>query len=197
MSYALIGLFTYSRGFLISILAAVIGYSLVVKKNWLLLILVAEIVILFVAVAPTPFVYPSRLAERSGGEGVNLLRTSTIQSRMVDYDQGLKLWQKNPVLGVGYNRIRYFKQDLGEELRGASHAGASFHSSYLIILVTTGVIGLVAFVYWLWTTSKISNFALISAVFLGVYSLFDNILLHPFILFLWPTLIGLTSRRKQ
>lgn len=137
------------------------------------------------------------LAPRPFGEGVNLLRTSTIESRLTDYDQGLKLWQKNPVFGVGYNRIRYLKPAIGEELRGESHAGASFHSSYLIILVTAGVVGLGAFAYWLWTIAKISNFTIISAIFLGVYSLFDNILLHPFILFLWPVLIGFTSRRKQ
>lgn len=186
ITYALIGLFTYSRGFLASILASVIGYSLVVKKNWLLLILVAEIVIMFVAVAPTPF-----------GEGVNLLRTSTIESRVADYNQGFELWKKNPVIGVGYNRIRYFKPAIGKELRGASHAGASFHSSYLVILVTAGVVGLGAFAYWLWTVAKISNFAMLSAIFLGAYSFFDNILLHPFILFLWPVLIGFTSRKKQ
>ena len=186
MTYAALGLFTYSRGFLASILTSIIGFNIVVKKNWLILILVVEIVVMFVALAPTPF-----------GEGVNLFRTSTIESRIADYDQGIKLWQKNPNLGIGYNRIRYFKPVVGEELRGKSHAGASYHSSFLIILVTSGVIGLGTFVYWLWTISKISNFALVSAIFLGAYSLFDNILLHPYILFLWPVLIGITSRKKQ
>lgn len=186
MTYAALGLFTYSRGFLASILTAIIGYSLVVKKSWVLLILIVGIVVMFVAVAPRPF-----------GEGVNLLRTSTIESRVADYDQGLKLWQKNPILGIGYNRIRYFKPVVGEELRGKSHAGASYHSSFLIILVTSGVIGMVAYAFWLWSVANIGNFALVSAIFLGVYSLFDNILLHPYILFLWPVLIGVTSRKKQ
>lgn len=184
--YTFLGLFTYSRGFMASFLASVVGYSLLIKKNWLLLILAGEIVIMFVALAPTPF-----------GEGVNLLRTSTIESRVSDYEQGLKLWQKNPEFGVGYNRIRYYKPVIGKELNGKSHAGASYHSSFITILVTAGLVGLGAFSYWLWTIAQMNSFSTISAIFLGVYSLFDNILLHPFILFLWPVLIGITSRKKQ
>jgi len=192
----LLGVFTYSRGFLLSVLASALSYGIAVSKNTKAILATLAAVVVFAVLAPTPF-----------GEGVNLLRTSTIESRIEDYDQGLKLWQKNPVLGVGYNRIRYFKPVIGEELRdptsprlrgaSASHAGASFHSSYLVVLVTAGVVGFGAFSYWLWTIAKLSSFAMIAAIFLGVYSLVDNILLHPFILFLWPVLIGVTSRRKQ
>ena len=184
--YLFLGLFTYSRGYLASAFISAISYSVAVKKNIKIALVTIVILTAFGVLAPKPF-----------GEGVNLLRTSTIESRMADYNQGLKIWNKSPVVGVGYNRIRYFKSVVGEELRRASHAGASFHSTYLIVLVTAGVVGLGAFVYWLWTVAKISNFAMISVLFLGVYSLFDNILLHPFILFLWPVLIGVTSRRKQ
>ncbi len=195
--YMFLGLLTYSRGFFVSIFVSALSYSLIARKNFKAVLIAVALIVVFVALSPKPFVYPSKLAERSGGEGVNLLRTSTIQSRIADYGQGLKLWQKSPLVGIGYNRIRYFKPVIGSELKGRSHAGASFHSSYLIILVTAGAVGLAAFAYWLWNVAKISNFSMISAVFLGIYSLFDNILLHPFILFLWPVLIGVTSRRKQ
>jgi len=186
LPYIFLGLFTYSRGFLVSIFASALGYSLAVKKNFKVTLVTTLILLAFAVLSPKPF-----------GEGVNLLRTSTIESRVEDYNRGLKIWQNNSIVGIGYNRIRYFKLNQEIENRGESHAGASFHSSFLIILVTTGVVGLGAFVYWLWTVAKTGNFALTSAVFLGVYSLFDNILLHPFILFLWPVLIGLTSRKKQ
>lgn len=184
--YALLGLFTYSRGFLASASLSAIGYSLVIRRNLRAVFTALVLVALFVVFSPKP-----------SGEGVNLLRTSTIESRVFDYDQGFKLWQKSPVFGVGYNRIRYYKPVIGKELSGKSHAGASYHSSFLIILVTAGLVGLGAFSYWLWTIAQINSFATISAIFLGVYSLFDNILLHPFILFLWPVLIGITSRKKQ
>ncbi len=193
ISYILLGFFTYSRGFFVSLFISTICYSLAIRRNLKAVLVVLALVVLFVVFSPKPF-----------GEGVNLLRTSTIKSRTTDYEQGFKLWQKNPIIGVGYNRIRYFKEDpisltTVSELRGASknHAGASFHSSYLIILVTTGVFGFGAFVYWLWTVGKMSNFAMISMIFLGTYSLFDNILLHPFILFFWPVLIGVTSRSER
>lgn len=184
--YMLSGLFTYSRGFLVSLLITAIGYSLVIKRNLKTILITLVAVALFVVLSPKPF-----------GEGVNLFRTSTIESRVTDYEQGFKLWQKSPIVGVGYNRIRYFKPAIDSEPLGKNHAGASFHSSFLIMLVSAGIFGLGAFAYWLWTVGKMGNFAMISAVFLGVYSIFDNILLHPFILFLWPVLIGVTSRSKR
>jgi len=185
-TFVLLGLFTYSRGFIVSTFSSCLAYGMLIKKNFKVILAGTVVLAMFVTLAPKPF-----------GEGVNLLRTSTIESRVEDYNRGLKIWQNNSIVGIGYNRIRYFKPNEEQENRGKSHAGASFHSSYLIILVTTGALGFIAFAYWLFTVAKIGQFALISAVFLGVYSLFDNIILHPFILFLWPVLIGLTSRKKQ
>lgn len=186
ITYFLLGLFTYSRGYLLSIFSAAAFYSLYFYRNVKLLGIAAVLIAGFVFLAPKPF-----------GEGVKLLRTSTIESRLVDYRQGIGLFQKNPFVGVGYNRIRYFRPVETFANSGLSHAGASFHSSYLIIAVTSGAIGLGVFLYWLFMTLRMSKFALISGVFIGVYSLFDNILLHPFILFLWPITIGLISRKKQ
>jgi len=160
--------------------------TLIIKNNIKLLGIVVLIILGFIVLAPKPF-----------GEGVKLFRTSTIESRLVDYRVGLNLFLKNPLIGVGYNRIRYFKPPDTSLIRGLSHAGASFHSSYLIVAVTSGVVGLGAFLYWFWLTGRMSDFALVSGVFISVYSLFDNIILHPFVLFLWPILIGLTSRKKR
>jgi O-antigen ligase len=184
--YALLGLFTYSRGYLLSIVSAAGVQTLIIKNNIKLLGIVVLIILGFIVLAPKPF-----------GEGVKLFRTSTIESRLVDYRVGLNLFLKNPLIGVGYNRIRYFKPPDTSLIRGLSHAGASFHSSYLIVAVTSGVVGLGAFLYWFWLTGRMSDFALVSGVFISVYSLFDNIILHPFVLFLWPILIGLTSRKKR
>lgn len=186
ISYFLLGIFTYSRGFIVSIVASSFAQGIVVNKNLRLFVVLLASVVLFFFMAPTPF-----------GEGVKLLRTSTIESRLVDYEQGIKLFLQNPVIGIGYNRIRYFKSADTMLTRGLSHAGASFHSSFLIIAVTSGLIGFGIFLYWLWVTVRMSEFALVSGVFIGVYSLFDNIILHPFILFLWPITIGLISRKKR
>lgn len=185
-AYLILGLFTYSRGYLVSIASAVVVQTLIIRKNLKFLGFAVSVLIGFIVLAPNPF-----------GEGVKLLRTSTVESRLTDYQTGLKLFLKNPLIGIGYNRIRYFKPSDSVLNRGLSHAGASFHSSYLIVAVTSGVVGLGAFLYWFWLTGRMSDFALVSGVFISVYSLFDNIILHPFVLFLWPILIGLTSRKKR
>ncbi|MFH0979866.1 MAG: O-antigen ligase family protein, partial [Candidatus Roizmanbacteria bacterium] len=127
-------------------------------------------------------------APKPTGEGVNLTRTFSIISRVEDYREGINLFIKKPILGYGYNRLRYVRniQD--------SHAGASFSSSYLTILVSSGImglIGLMSLVRLIWKKKKNFRFLLL---FLAVVSLFDNVLLHPFVLFLSGVLFILSDR---
>ena len=128
-------------------------------------------------------------------EGLNIFRTSSIQTRLIDYQKAFKIWQKSPVLGIGYNHIRFEKDKLEEkpltEKYNPSHASSSFHSSFLIILVTSGVIGLAIYLWVLWSLAKMSDFSLYATVFLSLASIFDNVLLHPFILFLYFTMIAI------
>jgi O-antigen ligase len=134
------------------------------------------IVLLFIWIIPKP-----------RGEGGNLLRTSTIQSRLADYNQGIAVWKSSPLFGIGYNQLRSIKDGgyvVRPELKSVDHAGASLHSSYLIILATTGIIGAGLFALLLWGVVKQSPHMLAIWVFVGIYSIFDNILLHPFALYL-------------
>lgn len=123
------------------------------------------------------------LLPKPSGAGVDLGRFFSIKSRMVDYQLGLNWWQKKPIFGWGYNRIRYLKKDL------FSHSGASFHSSFLIILVTAGLIGLILFILTLAKIVKGNQQAIFYLLFLIICSLTDNVLLHPFILFLFFSMI--------
>lgn len=115
---------------------------------------------------------------KPAGEGVNLKRLYSIESRIEDYRQGFKIWKNSPIIGFGYDRIRYIKQS------NSIHSGATFSSSFLTILVSSGLFGLASFVLALWSLSKSSKIAPILLIFLSLISLFDNILLHPFILYL-------------
>lgn len=115
---------------------------------------------------------------KPAGEGVNLKRLYSVNSRAEDYRQGINLWKNNPILGYGYNRIRYIKNS------DSVHSGAAFSSSFLTILVSSGVLGLLSFVWALWSLRKSNKTAPILLIFLSIVSLFDNVLLHPFILFL-------------
>ena len=140
-----------------------------------------KIIIFFLFFVPLIFLIP-----KPAGEGVNLKRLYSITSRAEDYRQGIDLWKKKPVLGYGYNRIRYIKNS------DSVHSSTAFSSSFLTILVSSGILGLLSFIWTLWSFSKSNKTAQILMIFLSIVSLFDNVLLHPFILFL--LLINLSDK---
>ncbi len=172
---------TYSRGGFVALFATIAIYSFRKMKFKLLIAFIALASILY-------FVIPKNISE-----GLNLARTASIQTRIIDYNKAITIWKEHPVFGIGYNHIRaekdkYEKEPI-EELYNPSHASASFHSSFLMILVTSGVVGLVLFGGVLLSLGRISGYAMYSLIFLSIYSLTDNLLLHPFMLFLFSILI--------
>ncbi len=124
------------------------------------------------------FIVLISIAPKPAGEGVNLKRLYSITSRAEDYRQGINLWKNKLIFGYGYNRIRYIKN--GDSV----HSGATFSSSFLTILVSSGILGLFSFIWALWSLRKSNKTASTLLIFLSIISLFDNIFLHPFILFL-------------
>lgn len=175
--------FTYARGIYVAfIITTLIYLAKKSKPKTILLFVVGVVAIIFLI--PKPF-----------GEGVNLLRTSTIQSRLVDYEQGISVFADNFILGVGYNRIREFKEPSITSYAGIplySHSGASYHSSLLTIAVTLGIFGLILFIWWIGEVMRKNEISLYLSAFLLLVSLFDNMLLQPFILFLFLLLIPLS-----
>lgn len=136
--------------------------------------------IIFVVIAPKP-----------SGEGVNLIRVFTINSRMSDYKTAFELWKKQPIFGYGYNHIRDIKNT---NQTFNNHAGSSFHSSFFNILITGGVVGLLAYLFFLYQLFWMRTNGKYLGVFLITMSCFDNVLLHPFILFLVAILLFDKSR---
>ncbi len=134
---------------------------------------------------------------RPDGEGWNLLRTSTIQSRIVDASEAVEIWQQSPIWGVGYNQIGAFRDREDKTLFDRDHAAHSFHASYLIVLVTGGVIGLGAWGCFLWQMVRLGGILPALLLFLGLFALVDNVLLHPLVIF-WIGLWWLaTTPRPQ
>ena len=190
--YLIFIVLTFSRSLYLAFIICIILHAVVQRWYKRLLIILVSFVILIVIV-PKPF-----------GEGVNLRRMYSVQSRISDYQNALKIWSKSPIFGIGYNRIRYtkVKMNIIEEVGlDSTHSGASFHSSFLIILVSAGVIGLVLFILVLAKLASLSEFARLLVIFLCLLSLSDNIILHPFIIFLFFSLFSLSaiipSRRLQ
>lgn len=179
--YGVLALLTYSRAMYISILFTSIAYFI---ANKLYKPLITLILIFAVALLILP---------KTMSEGTNLLRLSSIEGRLEDYKQGLEIYKGNPLFGIGYNRVGAVKTNVS--LIDVSHDRASFHSSFLIILVTSGVLGLIAFIYFLFELGKFSFNTRYYLIFLSIFSLFDNILLHPFILFFLFGILALESKK--
>jgi O-antigen ligase len=99
---------------------------------------------------------------------------------------------KQPIFGVGYNRIRYKKAELGLAAEyGSSHAAANYHSSFVTMLAAGGIIGMAFYGLFLISLMKVSRPTFFYIFFLSIISLGDNSLLHPFMMFFVYRLIVL------
>jgi len=129
------------------------------------------------------------LLPRPFGEGVKLERIFTIEARAVDFKVGLKLWLEKPILGYGYNRLRYVRK-----MDNLSHSATAFSSSFLTILVASGVIGLIGLIGLIGGMFKQGN-QLTKTIILVVItaSLFDNVLLNNFVLLLLLVFFSISS----
>ncbi len=174
---------TFSRG---AYLSLVVGMLPLLRSRRTLIAALTGVVLVGLVVWAVP---------KPSGEGVNLLRTSTIQSRASDYQEGIQIWQQRPLTGIGFNHIGDEKEVPFSPY--PHHAQASFHSSFLMILVTSGIFGLAAYLFLLYRLCTVERYLCSLFLFLGTFSLFDNILLHPFILFWSAITFVFVFREKQ
>jgi len=142
------------------------------------------------------------LAPRPAGEGIRLERTSTIEARLQSYRRGINIFLKKPILGIGFNSYRYaqnkFLSSANQTL--TNRAGSSPDSSLILVLATTGIIGLTVFglmaskiVSPLLEKSKEPTNNLISASFIAIliHSLFLNSLFYPAVMIWFFLLLGI------
>lgn len=186
--YLLIGmialLLTYSRASFLAFLA-VLCLFYIVRRN---LILTGVIAISFAVGA---FLLP-----RPAGEGVRLERTSTVVSRFENYQEALEIGLNNPIFGVGFNLLS--QQGLCTSERPC-HSRAGVDSSLLFVFATTGITGLIAYL-WLWfnilkyswraSFSSSGLALLLSGAALLVHSNFANSLFYPWVLGWFVILLG-------
>lgn len=159
-------LLTYSR---VSYIAFTIAffYSFAKKLNVKTVLLYILIVFVFIILLP-----------REQGESTRLERVFTIRARLINQQEGLVLWLKRPFLGHGYDRLRYVRR-----LAGLDHSGAAFPSSFVTVLATSGILGLGTFLYFMKKLYDLLPCLGKTALFvILIASLFDNIILHNFIL---------------
>jgi O-antigen ligase len=165
----------YSRA---SYLAYLVGITAVsfYRKSWKLF-----------AVAVMIFVLTVSLLPKSYGESTNLKRENSFWARVHNWQQAVDIWQKNPILGVGFGNYQYYS---GANIE--SHAKAGSDSSILTVLATTGGLGLLGYLgvmrgMWVMGRKNLIFKAGFLAIF--VHSWFNNTLFYPWAMeWLWLTL---------
>ena len=117
---------------------------------------------------------------------------ATAKLRLQSWGKSVILWEKYPILGVGYNTYRYRAAEEGIVNEGDFAAGGS-DSTLLTVLVTTGFIGLMAFLWFyihFWWRAWLRFYIGKSTLDLGfvagwsailVHSVFVNSMLFPLI----------------
>ncbi|OGG26788.1 hypothetical protein A2960_01295 [Candidatus Gottesmanbacteria bacterium RIFCSPLOWO2_01_FULL_39_12b] len=166
-------MFTYSRSSYLALTVAGIIYLFAKGKVNLLKYL---ILVIFVSALILP---------RPSGESVKLERVFSLEQRLINWEQGFRILSQYPLVGIGFNTVRFAKFQYGylESDYMTNHAGAGFDNSFLFVGVTTGLIGLAGFIYFL---GKIyQRGGLLTKITLGsiiVHSLFLNTLFWPWVL---------------
>lgn len=126
-------------------------------------------------------------------------RNETASMRFYTWQQGLNIFQKNPILGIGFNAYNFALRhyQLGDEQFLAGKGSTFNDSSLLHVLSTTGILGFCAYSSFLFGLLKTKNYTLIAAIpGLLAHSFFVNSLFYPFIL-IWIILSLNISYAKQ
>ena len=181
-------MFTYSRSSFLAGFSVAIFVAFKKKKAavafFTLLVLTASI-----------FLLP-----RPSGEGVKLERLFSIKERFETWKQGIKIFSRYPLLGVGFNTLRYAKIKYYKDGKDSivSHSGAGIENSYIFVASTTGIFGLAAYIYFLLQiyrhTSTLAQLSLLATI---IHAIFLNSLFFPWVMvWLW-SLFGAFGKMKQ
>lgn len=188
-------LLTYSRGGYVMFFTSILVLSFLLNKKRYIFVLLLSLILGIVLI-------PKNLE----GEGVKLLRSASVLSRIESSRNAIKIFSDNPILGVGFNAYRYAQYRYGF-LKGenwrVSHSGAGANNSFLSVLATAGIVGFLSYLY-LWfcilkrayqgyPKSVVSVVVIASAMGLFLNAFFINILFFPFIMAWMWTLLGLTE----
>ncbi|MDO8573288.1 MAG: O-antigen ligase family protein [Candidatus Daviesbacteria bacterium] len=178
---------TFSRSsYLMFLVSGLTFFFLNKSKKYLLLTLVLFAFLLF------GFQIYSKLVAAPR----NINREQSASFRLNTWQQGLDLFKKSPVLGIGFNAYRYGikKYNLGDQQFLDSHGSSGNDSSLLFVASTTGIIGFLVYLYFLFSLMKSSK--IITAAILGliVHSFFSNSLFYPPIL-AWILIMSVVPKK--
>ncbi|MFZ5932878.1 MAG: O-antigen ligase family protein [Patescibacteria group bacterium] len=144
------------------------------------------------------------LIPRWGSEGVALARTRSIFARLTSYSEGIALFSKSPVFGIGYNNVCAGKEKfLGKTADFTSHACSGVESGPLLILATGGLVGFFSFLFLVFRILKNTTRNLYGKVFIAsgvsllTHSLFTNSLFYPWVMGYMGIMLALSIRERS
>lgn len=151
------------------------------------------------------FILGYSLYFKSVAQPRNISRDKSAKLRINTWQQGITLFQNAPILGVGFNAYRYSIEEynLAPKEFVQSRGASGNDSSLLFVLATTGLIGLYAYFFFIFSLLKVFlknqtswGFSLMSG-FLGllVHSFFANSLFYMWSL-LWIILISTKIKKS-
>lgn len=172
---------TYSRSSYVCLVFGISILFVIEKKKRELLIFFMGIGLLFLALLPT-----------FATNNTYLFRVASSLSRVNSYVQGWNIARDHLLLGVGFNTYRYAVEKSGFHHASDiayNHSEAGNDNSFLFVLGTTGIIGLLTYLWFLYslvkTYAKGNARSIIVASFsvMIVGSFFNNVLFYTPILF--------------
>ncbi len=173
---------TFSRSSYLMLLITGLVFALLTKSKNLAIITI----ILFVGLIFSFNLYTNLVAKPR-----NIDRIQSASYRLGTWQQGVEIFLKSPLTGVGFNAYKFalVEYNLGNDQFLESRGSTYNDSSLLSVLATTGILGFGTYLAWLGMTLihglKSKNFLFVSCLIgLIITSFFNNVLFYPPIL-LW------------
>lgn len=176
---------TYSRSSIAAFAVGLIVLGIVTKRT-MLIIGVTVLLVIGLVLAPRT------------GEGQNLFRTVSSYARLGNAERGLSLIREKPVMGHGFNILRFIATERSwiDERTAPSRAGNGLDASLLFVGATTGIVGIAVYGWLLVSFIRLGLSGikakpavrtvaagyLASCAALLVHSLFINSLFYPWVL---------------
>jgi len=138
-----------------------------------------------------------------------VLRQESSMARLNNWIFSIRLIQKKPILGYGFNLLGSHKPvSLVYDGMQLSHSSSGLDNSFLFVFATTGIVGGIAWIYLIYTLwhIKISDtqkkrsllhIFRMSLVAIGIHSLFINSQFFPWIMIWVWTLAGVIEHSKR
>lgn len=174
--------FTFSRSAYLSLITGALSYVFM-SRRWKLLAIIGLftcLVMFFPAI---------------GGISTSFWRNISAGARIVNWQESVGVFAASPLIGQGFDLLRAVHPTALEEGITQSHAAGGFDNSFLFVLATTGIMGCIAYLYFLFSclrsgfmqsyTKKAVPLGLIyvlTIIVLVVDSQFINSLFYPMIL---------------